>query len=44
MSVVPAIIFAFTLIVWMFDLTEDKQKQIARDLAERRKADQVEAV
>ena len=44
MSIVPAIIFAFTLIVWMFDLTEDKQKQIARDLAERRKADQVEAV
>ncbi|MBK1809971.1 MFS transporter [Clostridium sp. YIM B02505] len=43
MSILPAIIYAFTLIVWKFDLTEEKQKQIAHELSERRKAAQVEA-
>lgn len=39
-SILPAAIFAITLIVWKFDLTEDKQKEIAHELAERRKAAQ----
>lgn len=43
MSILPAVIYAFTLIVWKFDLTEEKQKQIAHELAERRKAAQVQA-
>lgn len=37
MSIIPAILFAGTLIIWKFDLTEEKQKEIAHDLAERRK-------
>ncbi|GFP74683.1 MFS transporter [Clostridium fungisolvens] len=43
MSILPAVIYAFTLIVWKFDLTEEKQHQIAHELAERRKAAQVQA-
>lgn len=37
MCIVPAILSLGTLAVWKFDLTEDKQKEIAHDLAERRK-------
>lgn len=37
MGILPAIIIAFTASVAWFDLTEDKQTQIAKDLAERRK-------
>lgn len=40
MSIVPAIVTILTLVVWKFDLTEEKQKVIAHDLAERRKAAQ----
>ncbi|MFW2499807.1 MFS transporter [Clostridium diolis] len=41
MSIVPAIIFAATLVIWKFDLTEEKQKEMAHDLAERRKEAQI---
>lgn len=37
MSIVPAIIIAFTASVMWFDLTEEKQTQIAKELTERRK-------
>ncbi|GFZ33125.1 putative glucitol transport protein GutA [Clostridium zeae] len=37
MSIVPAIIMLLTLVVIKFDLTEDKQAQITKELAERRK-------
>ncbi|RRJ64603.1 H+-glucitol symporter [Paenibacillus oralis] len=36
-GVVPAVIFLLTLGVAFFDLTEEKQKQITKELAERRK-------
>ncbi|MFP7493901.1 glycoside-pentoside-hexuronide (GPH):cation symporter [Terribacillus saccharophilus] len=39
MSFLPAFIIAFTASVAWFDLTEDRQKQIAKDLAERRNND-----
>ncbi len=38
MGVVPAAVFVLTLGVVFFDLTEEKQKQITKELAERRKA------
>jgi GPH family glycoside/pentoside/hexuronide:cation symporter/probable glucitol transport protein GutA len=37
MSVLPAIFIAFTACIMWFDLTEEKQAQITRELAERRK-------
>ncbi|MDF2674800.1 MAG: H+-glucitol symporter [Clostridiales bacterium] len=37
MSILPAIIISLTLSVAWFDLTEDKQAQITKELAERRK-------
>jgi Na+/melibiose symporter-like transporter len=37
MSIVPAVVTLLTLSVVWFDLTEDKQAQISKDLAERRK-------
>lgn len=37
MSILPAIIISLTLSVVWFDLTEDKQAQITKELAERRK-------
>lgn len=37
MSIVPAIIMLLTLVVVKFDLTEEKQAQITKELAERRK-------
>ncbi|MEH7490642.1 MFS transporter [Neobacillus niacini] len=40
MGVLPAIILVFTAAVAWFDITEEKQAQIAKDLAERRKAGQ----
>lgn len=36
MSVVPAVAMLFTLSVYWFDLTEDKQAQITKELEERR--------
>ncbi|MGM1020392.1 MAG: MFS transporter [Bacillota bacterium] len=36
MGVIPAIVIVFTASVAWFDLTEEKQKQIAKDLEERR--------
>jgi sugar (glycoside-pentoside-hexuronide) transporter len=36
MSIVPAVIMCLTLVVIKFDLTEDKQAQITKELAERR--------
>jgi len=38
MGVLPAIILVFTAAVAWFDISEEKQAQIARDLADRRKA------
>lgn len=38
MSIIPAIFFAVTLVIWKFDLDEETQKEIAHDLAERRRA------
>lgn len=43
MSIVPAIIMLLTLVVIKFDLTEEKQAQITRELAERRKVAEAEA-
>lgn len=43
MSIVPAIILALTLCVYWFDLTEDKQIQIAKDLKARRLAEAAKA-
>jgi sugar (glycoside-pentoside-hexuronide) transporter len=37
MSILPAFIIAFTISVLWFDLSEEKQAQITRELAERRK-------
>lgn len=37
MSILPAIVISLTLSVIWFDLTEDKQAQITKELAERRK-------
>jgi len=37
MSILPAIFIAFTACVMWFDLTEEKQAQITKELAERRK-------
>jgi|GEM_PF-1401498 len=37
MSIIPALISIFTLSVAWFDLTEDRQAQITKELAERRK-------
>jgi sugar (glycoside-pentoside-hexuronide) transporter len=37
MSIVPAIMMLLTLVVLKFDLTEEKQAQIANELAERRR-------
>lgn len=37
MSIVPAVLMLITLVVVKFDLTEDKQAMIAKELAERRK-------
>lgn len=39
MGIVPAIILVLTLCVYWFDLTEDKQAQIAKDLKARRLAE-----
>ncbi|MDM5327516.1 glycoside-pentoside-hexuronide (GPH):cation symporter [Neobacillus sp. CF12] len=36
MGILPAVVLIFTLSLVWFDITEEKQKQIARDLAERR--------
>ena len=36
MSIVPAVIMLLTLVVLKFDLTEEKQAQITKELAERR--------
>jgi Na+/melibiose symporter-like transporter len=38
MSIVPAFIIIFTISVLWFDITEEKQAQITKELAERRKA------
>ncbi|CUH97048.1 putative membrane protein [Propionispora sp. 2/2-37] len=43
MTLFPAIITVLSLCVIWFDLTEDKQKQIAHDLAERRKQAEIAA-
>lgn len=40
MGILPAIILVFTAAVAWFDISEEKQAHIARDLAERRKAAQ----
>jgi hypothetical protein len=37
MGALPAIVLLFTASVAWFDITEEKQIQIAKDLAERRK-------
>ncbi|WP_139991502.1 MFS transporter [Paenibacillus paridis] len=38
MGVLPAIFLLFTISVFWFDISEEKQKQIAKELAERRNA------
>ncbi|MBK1812288.1 MFS transporter [Clostridium sp. YIM B02505] len=43
MSIVPAIIMLLTLVVIKFDLTEEKQVQITKELAERRKIAEAKA-
>ena len=43
MSIAPAIAMALTLIIVKFDLTEEKQAQISKDLTERRKKAEAEA-
>lgn len=43
MSILPAVIIMLTLSVAWFDLTEDKQAQITKELAERRKNSEANA-
>lgn len=40
MGLLPAVIFLFTASVAWFDITEEKQNQIAKELAERRKKEE----
>lgn len=43
MSVLPAVVISLTFVVAKFDLTEEKQAQITKELAERRKNAQASA-